>query len=137
MTEEKTVRVAVDMIVEKDGKILMGKRLNAVGAGEYGLPGGHLEIDESLHDAAYRELLEETGLVPEKLEFISVVRSSKPDPYVHFLFKCIGFKGEPENKEPDKCEGWEWFDPNQLPENVFQSHKDFIPAYLNKKILVD
>src|SRR6185369_5166207 len=31
------------------------------------------------------------------------------------------FEGEPELCEPDKCEGWDWFDWNELPQPLFTS----------------
>lgn len=38
-------------------------RLSKHGAGEYALPGGHLEFGESFEQCAARELVEETGIV--------------------------------------------------------------------------
>jgi 8-oxo-dGTP diphosphatase len=139
-TTDQIVKIACDVILERDGKVLMGKRLNAVGAGSYGMPGGHLEFGESLQNCAKRELLEETGLIAEELEFVAIVSQPQtvtPQHYVHFVFKCSRFKGEPVNIEPDRCEGWEWFDINNLPANIFASQKDFIPMYLSKKVLLD
>ncbi len=137
MTDNKQVKVAVDVIVKRDGKILMGKRLNAVGAGTYGVPGGHLELGEQIVPAAKRELEEETGLKANDLELISVVNTPGPDHYIHFLFQCVEFEGEPQNTEPDKCEGWEWFEVDRLPENIFEPHKAFVPAMLSKEILFE
>ena len=54
----------------KNGKLLLGKRKNIYGAGTWGLPGGHLEFKEAMKTAASRELMEETGLKAENLEFV-------------------------------------------------------------------
>jgi len=32
--------------------------------------------------------------------------------------------GDVENKEPDKCEGWDWYDINDLPEPLFESTRE-------------
>lgn len=54
--------VVVHAIVEKDGKILLGKRTGKIlESGKWGLPGGFLDRDETAAQAVLRELLEETG----------------------------------------------------------------------------
>jgi bifunctional NMN adenylyltransferase/nudix hydrolase len=54
--------VTVDAIVKKAGHILMVKRKAAPGEGLLALPGGFLEQNERLEDAAIRELQEETSI---------------------------------------------------------------------------
>eukprot|EP00877_Chromochloris_zofingiensis_P007895 jgi/Chrzof1/3359/Cz12g22080.t1 len=49
-------RVGLGVIVQRGDKILVGKRLGSLGAGEYALPGGHLEFGESFADCAVREV---------------------------------------------------------------------------------
>jgi 8-oxo-dGTP diphosphatase len=39
------VKVGVGVLIEKDGKILLGKRISSHGSGTYNLPGGHIELD--------------------------------------------------------------------------------------------
>lgn len=58
------VGVAVFVINEK-GNVLIGKRTGSHGAGTLALPGGHLELHESFHECAAREVYEETGLILE------------------------------------------------------------------------
>lgn len=54
--------VVVHAIVEKDGKMLLGKRTGKIlESGKWGLPGGFLDRDETAAQAVLRELLEETG----------------------------------------------------------------------------
>jgi len=54
--------VGVCVFVQKDGKYLLGKRKGSHGAGEYSLPGGHIEKWETINDCAKNEVLEETGI---------------------------------------------------------------------------
>ena len=49
-------------VYNMDGKILLGKRKGAHGAGEWSLPGGHLEFNESFERCCEREVMEETGI---------------------------------------------------------------------------
>ena len=54
--------VGVGAVVVRDGKALIIKRAHEPRKGEWSLPGGLLELGESLQDAARREIKEETGL---------------------------------------------------------------------------
>ena len=54
--------VGVGAVVVRDGKALIIKRAHEPRKGEWSLPGGLLELGESLQDAARREIKEETSL---------------------------------------------------------------------------
>jgi len=54
--------VTVDSVVEQSGHVLLVRRGAAPGKGLWALPGGHLEMDETLLNGALRELREETKL---------------------------------------------------------------------------
>ncbi len=67
--------VTVDAVVEQSGHVLLVKRRAAPGKGLWAIPGGHLEMDETMLDGAIRELREETKLkVPEPVLKGSIVR---------------------------------------------------------------
>jgi 8-oxo-dGTP diphosphatase len=56
--------VTVDIILISRGEapeVLLIKRLNEPFAGKWALPGGFMDMDETLEEAALRELKEETG----------------------------------------------------------------------------
>ena len=54
--------VGVGAVVIRDGRALIIKRAHEPRKGEWSLPGGLLDLGESLADAARREVKEETGL---------------------------------------------------------------------------
>ena len=54
--------VGVGAVVVRDGKALIIKRAHEPRKGEWSLPGGLLELGESLQDAVRREIKEETSL---------------------------------------------------------------------------
>jgi ADP-ribose pyrophosphatase len=54
--------VGVGAVVVRDGKILLVKRGIAPSKGLWAIPGGALELGETLQRAAEREILEETGV---------------------------------------------------------------------------
>ena len=122
-------KVGVGVLIIQDSKILLGKRKNAHGAGTWAPPGGHLEFGESFEDCARREVLEETGLEVVSLRkygFTNDVFTKENKHYVTVFMVVDTFIGEPKVLEPDKCECWEWFEINQLPDNLFISLKNLM-----------
>ncbi len=55
-------RVGVGAVVTRDGRVLLVKRGKPPNQGLWAIPGGRVELGETLHQAAERELLEETGI---------------------------------------------------------------------------
>ncbi len=131
---ENTVKVGVGIMVLKDNKILLGKRRNAHGENEYGFPGGHLEYMESFSDCVERELAEECGIKVKNINFLFLMNLKKyaPKHYVHIGLIADWEGGEAENLEPDKCEGWDWYSFDALPENLFDACKYSIESYKTK-----
>ena len=112
------------IILLKDHKVLLGKRKNSYKSGNYGFPGGRLELSESLLDCAKRELLEETGVTALHLEYLGVIRELQSNyNFIHFGFVCDKYKGNIKVIETNKCESWEFFSPDQIPPNTLPAHK--------------
>ncbi len=85
-------RVVVVVIIEHDGKILMGKRNSDVGPypNTWQIPGGGVDLEnESLLEALQREVKEETGLEIvdfEKISFGEEYEPNKNGDMTHYLF---------------------------------------------------
>lgn len=62
--------VGVGGVVIEDGRALLIKRGSEPLLGQWSIPGGTLELGESLQDGVARELLEETGLEVQVLDMI-------------------------------------------------------------------
>ncbi len=125
MNQERP-KVGVGVMIWKDGKVLMGKRIASHGAGEYAWPGGHLEFGETFEECARRETREETGIEITNVRFLRLVNFCGYDKhYVDIGMVADWQSGEPVVCEPDKCESWGWYDPKNLPEPVF----GLIPQY--------
>ena len=65
--------VAVGAIVVKDNRVLLVRRGAAPLKGHWTLPGGVLELGESLREGVIREVREETGLTVEPIELIELL----------------------------------------------------------------
>jgi len=65
--------IGVGAVIIKDGKILLEKRKNEPGKGKWSIPGGLVELGESVEQTVVREVEEETGFEVEKPEHIDVV----------------------------------------------------------------
>ena len=115
-------KVGIGVIVNKDGKILLGKRLNSHGKGTWSFPGGHLEFGESWEECAKREVIEETNLNITNLKFHAVTNDifdKENKHYITLFMTCDYASGELQNMEPHKCEKWDWFSWDNLPEKLF------------------
>jgi len=63
-----TPHAAVGAVVMREGKVLLVKRSNAPQKGKWSLPGGSVELGETLKEAAEREVKEETGLTIKAID---------------------------------------------------------------------
>jgi 8-oxo-dGTP diphosphatase len=132
-------KVGIGALVVRDGKILIGRRLDGHGSGTYMIPGGHLEFGESFEECAMREATEECGLT----NFISKGVVSLGNNivygkhYVGIGVLLLSESGEPYDSEPEKCGDWKWYDPKDIPDELFYDSEKVIKNYLGGKIYSD
>ena len=136
---EQKPEVGVGVMILKDGKVLLGKRRGSHGEGEYSFPGGHLEYMESFEACAKRETKEECGIDIQNIRFqlLSNVTKYAPKHYVHTGLIADWNSGEPEVLEPEKCESWDWYEIDKLPEPIFEMCKQGIVCYKTGKNYYD
>jgi ADP-ribose pyrophosphatase len=81
--------VGVGAIIIQDGRVLLIKRGKAPLLGEWSIPGGMLELGETLRQGAEREALEETGLVVRATELLGVFDRIVPDETKRTLYHYV------------------------------------------------
>jgi 8-oxo-dGTP diphosphatase len=111
----------VGLYLFEDGRLLLGLRTGSHGADQWGAAGGHCD-DEDAVTAGLREGTEETGSaitlydvqLPTLVMFVPEKNKLYRD---HFLVGRLDEK--PRIMEPDKCLEWRYFEPDNLPDNLF------------------
>ncbi|KAL3510875.1 hypothetical protein ACH5RR_030276 [Cinchona calisaya] len=131
-------KVGVAVFILKGEKVLLGRRLSSVGHNTFALPGGHLEFGESFEECAAREVKEETGLEIEKTEYLTVTNNVFSERAKPLHLVCIFIRGvladtnqQPQNLEPEKCDGWDWYDWNDLPKPLFHPLEVLVQSGFN------
>lgn len=129
------------IIVNDDGYIFLARRgpnaKNERGLWEF--PGGSVEFGETLAQALQREMLEEYGIEIIVGELVDVVDHILPQEKQHWVsptYICKIKSGVPKIQEPKKCVDIQWFDINQVPNELTQITRINLEHYIelmNKK----
>jgi 8-oxo-dGTP diphosphatase len=122
-----TVDAAVFAVTDGGVKLLLINRGHEPFKGHWAFPGGFVDIDEELDDAAARELAEETGLTNVKLEQMHTFGKVGRDPRGRQITVCyIGIitEGLDRIKAGDDAAKAQWFDIKSLPKNMAFDHDE-------------
>ncbi len=135
-------QVGVGVLIFRESKLLLGRRKGSHGDGCWSAPGGHLEFGESPEECARREVLEETGLKLGQVTrgpWVNDVFTREQKHYVTLfcLARLDVEDGEPVNREPEKCEGWQWFNLHELPQPLFLPLSSLINASGGKPLSIE
>jgi len=106
----------VQGLLERDGRLLIGRRKREPRRGEWDLPGGFLEEGEEPLAGLRREFLEETGLQVEPVEWFGAFI----DPYAASFVLALTWlvRGEGEPVADDDVEELAWVAPEELPASM-------------------
>lgn len=115
----ETPLIGVGVIIIEEDRVALVKRGHPPLQGRWSIPGGVLEIGETLRKATIREALEETGLTIEPGELLGVFERVVPDAegrmkyhYVLIDFLCRRVSGE--LQAGDDAEEVRWFRREEL-----------------------
>lgn len=114
--------VGIGVLVQKNGKFLLGRRMGKHGRNTWSVPGGHLEFGETFEECAAREVLEESNVKIKNIKFYTSVNNVFRDENKHSvtIFMLSDWSsGIAKTTEPDKFIDVGWFSLNDLPSPLF------------------
>ncbi len=135
------MQVTVDAVIvrtlDEGDEVLLIERKHAPFEGCWAIPGGFVDMDETLADAAKRELYEETGVVVDKLYQVHTFDAVNRDPRDRTISTVfLGFaNGDSLLKAGDDASSADWFSFDALPPLAFDHEQilDYVKKYLEKK----
>ncbi|MEZ0494971.1 RNA pyrophosphohydrolase [Sphingomonas sp. IW22] len=137
------------MLVNRDGRVFVGQRLDSV-LEAWQMPQGGIDDGEAPIDAAVRELGEEAGIAPDLVELVAEAGEELtydlPDDLIGkvwkgkwrgqrqrwFLFRFLGEDGDVniETAEPE-FRAWRWIEPAELPELIVPFKRELYQRLLD------
>lgn len=127
------ITLKVRLILIYENQILLLKQTKTKG-GNYTLVGGSIEDGEFARQTLIRESYEEAGVILREgdLELVHVLHKKKPKEHrMTLYFKAICWEGKLKSKEPHKFKKVEWYDLNELPENLTETVAYVLGAFQN------
>ena len=121
-------------LIYQHPNVLLGMKKRGFGEGRWNGFGGKVHEGETIEEAAKREIQEEAGIMPHKIERVGILDFEfKGDPEileVH-IFRGHDFDGEP--KESDEMRP-QWFHVDELPfDTMWPDDKHWFPLFLAGK----
>ena len=137
----KEIKTGIGVLILDGNKVLLGHRsANAKDTGgiyepdTWTLPGGKQEYDETILECAAREVKEETNLDIDDLEVYGADDDIQPNKHFVTLYvKALKYSGELKVMEPEKQDKWEWYDLDELPDNLYSPSRKALKLYKEKR----
>ena len=130
-----TVDAVVFRLAAGKTEVLLINRGHEPYKGKWAVPGGFIEIDEELEDAVARELQEETGLTGVRLEQMRTFGRCGRDPrgrQISIAFTGVATEGHDNIRAGDDAAKAQWFDIDELPEELAFDYDEMIVCGIKK-----
>jgi len=116
----------VTVLLEENGKLLMGRRMLPPSAKRWEFLGGKIEKGESVVEAAAREIREEIGVKINSIEFVTIATSYHKEVgrrFRVFVVKAKIANGDTTIRDPEKIAELGWFPIADLPADSVEGLK--------------
>jgi len=123
---ENPIPAVAALVINHDNQLLLVKRAVEPAKGQWCLPGGFIEIDESIEEGVLRELEEETGIKGEIGRLVDFFSQKSPHYGAILLFGYLVTIRGGTVKAGYDAEADDFFDRDALPPIAFLSHQRLI-----------
>ena len=128
------VKIFTLCLLHQHPNILLGMKKRGFGKGRWNGFGGKCQENESIEQAAKREMEEEVGIKIKKMEkkgIFNFIFKENPEVLEIHVFNVNQFEGEPQESEEMKPK---WFNIKKIPfEEMWAADKHWIPLFLEGK----
>lgn len=114
-------KVAAAVLVEKDGRVLLVRRVNEPFRGLWTLPAGFVNGGEDPANTAARECLEETGLIVRVTRVLDIVSGKEHERGADFIIVYYAEVTGGDLAPADDADAVEWFSRQSLPPLAFKA----------------
>lgn len=137
-SEKVIMVVSGALLFDRNGRLLLQLRSDNE---TWGLPGGFMELDESVEDTAKREVYEEPGLIIGEMKLFGIYSGPDKDKtfpngdrvaLVQICFECHDFTGMLVERNDESLQN-KFFPLHNLPATIFPEHKMVIEDILSKR----
>ncbi len=118
-----TPLLTVDTVIVHNNKIVLIRRKNPPFQGHFALPGGFVEVGETVEIAAVREAKEETGLEVRLFKLLGVYSDPSRDPRGHTVSVIFLALGSGNLKAGSDAKDTGLFGIDEIPELAFDHNK--------------
>ena len=135
----KAPSVSVDILIIREGKILLGlmtEQWKYEGHQVYGVPGREIHFGEKMGETIQRNIKEEFDCGVADYKIFSVNANYALGNHFIGIGAVAEIDGEPKVHLADDWVTWEWFETDSIPDNLFPPTKNLIDSYLNNKVNV-
>lgn len=126
--------VSVHLIIINNNQILLQRRYKTgFEDGKYGVVSGHIDGNEQILEAMFREAREEAGIILDldNTRIVQVMHRKKPnEERIDYFIECTSWNGSIKIMEPNKCDDLSWFPLDNLPDNTIEYIRFAINCYV-------
>jgi 8-oxo-dGTP diphosphatase len=135
MPRPHTPQLAVDIVIELEDRpgrpiVLIERHHAPLG---HSLPGGFVDVGETLEQAVCRETLEETALRVTKLRQLHTYSDPRRDPRQHTVGTIFECEADGEPVAGDDAAAVQWFALDQLPPDIPFDHRQILEDFKSRK----